>query len=444
MKRYRVWEANRKVFLYPENWLEPELRDDQSTFFKETMSELLQSDITEDTAAVALLTYLSKLEEVAKLEPCGIFVQENEPGKDEDDVVHVVARTAGANRKYYYRRLNPSGWTPWEQIKLDVEDNPVIPVVWKGRLFLFWLKILQQAVLSAPSTPPSGKELQNLDASSVVRPSTPRVNITAALCWSEFYNGKWQPTKTSDVNHPALFGSFNATGSGSFNRAEVRLSAFEEKEGLRLYADGSGNASFLLYNTHSLPSPDAPIDVFTIIDRIQSEPTRWLAIASGALTAGYYKKWQMFSPADLSRAIVQNPIGGRLVDENPALPVARQYPFFYEDNRHVFYVTTAHRLVTIREWQWWIPDLVVATDSIYTPPIKVKEVPPKQRVEITPDLLGPIVHEPGFGVKDPSPATRFITEDIYIKRGIETAGTVQYGDKSIGPIGSLSKGNVQQ
>ena len=62
MKRYRVWEANRKVFLWPENWLEPELRDDQSPFFKEAMSELLQGDITEDRAAVALGTYLSKLE----------------------------------------------------------------------------------------------------------------------------------------------------------------------------------------------------------------------------------------------------------------------------------------------------------------------------------------------------------------------------------------------
>ena len=35
MKRYRVWEANRKVFLFPENWLEPELRDDKSPIFKE-------------------------------------------------------------------------------------------------------------------------------------------------------------------------------------------------------------------------------------------------------------------------------------------------------------------------------------------------------------------------------------------------------------------------
>jgi hypothetical protein len=38
MQNYRVWEANRKVFLYPENWLEPELRDDKSPFFKELES----------------------------------------------------------------------------------------------------------------------------------------------------------------------------------------------------------------------------------------------------------------------------------------------------------------------------------------------------------------------------------------------------------------------
>jgi len=25
-KNYRVWDANRRIFLYPENWIEPELR----------------------------------------------------------------------------------------------------------------------------------------------------------------------------------------------------------------------------------------------------------------------------------------------------------------------------------------------------------------------------------------------------------------------------------
>ena len=144
MKRYRVWEANRKVYLFPENWLEPELRDDKSPFFKEIESELLQSDITDDSAKTALLNYLSKLEEVAKLEPCGMHHFPADPAQGTGESDHVVARTAGAHRKYYYRRHEYGYWMPWEQIQLDIEDNPVIPVVWNDRLLLFWLRRLKK------------------------------------------------------------------------------------------------------------------------------------------------------------------------------------------------------------------------------------------------------------------------------------------------------------
>ena len=41
MKRYRVWQANREVFLWPENWLYPELRDDQSPIFQQMMASVL-------------------------------------------------------------------------------------------------------------------------------------------------------------------------------------------------------------------------------------------------------------------------------------------------------------------------------------------------------------------------------------------------------------------
>src|SRR5690606_5282814 len=45
MRNYRVWEANRKVFLYPENWIEPELRDDKTEIFRQLEEELLQDEI---------------------------------------------------------------------------------------------------------------------------------------------------------------------------------------------------------------------------------------------------------------------------------------------------------------------------------------------------------------------------------------------------------------
>ena len=135
MKRYRLWQANRQVFLWPENWLYPELRDDQSPFFQQMMSSLLQGDITDDAAASAYLDYLTSLEEVAKLEPCGLYYQPG--GADVNETSYVVARTAGAHRKYYFRQFaGRRAGRRGPRSMIDCEDMPVTPIVWNGRLFL--------------------------------------------------------------------------------------------------------------------------------------------------------------------------------------------------------------------------------------------------------------------------------------------------------------------
>ncbi len=54
MQHYRVCEANRKVFLYPENWIDPSLRDNKSQLSRELESELLQKDVSKDTVSEAL------------------------------------------------------------------------------------------------------------------------------------------------------------------------------------------------------------------------------------------------------------------------------------------------------------------------------------------------------------------------------------------------------
>ena len=75
MKRFRLWEANRKIFLYPENWIDPSQRRDKSPFFSELEDELQQSDLSQDAAEDALLNYLHKLAEVSHLEICGMCEQ---------------------------------------------------------------------------------------------------------------------------------------------------------------------------------------------------------------------------------------------------------------------------------------------------------------------------------------------------------------------------------
>ncbi|MHC1764915.1 MAG: neuraminidase-like domain-containing protein [Verrucomicrobiia bacterium] len=135
MRRYRVWEANRKVFLWPENWIEPELRKDRSSFFKELENELLQNELNQCTAETAFTNYLEKLIGIAQLEVSNLYQED----QGDDTIIHVFGRTTGAEpHQYYYRRYDYRQWTPWEHIDLDIQGDYLVPAVINKRLFLFW------------------------------------------------------------------------------------------------------------------------------------------------------------------------------------------------------------------------------------------------------------------------------------------------------------------
>ena len=350
MKRYRVWEANRKVFLFPENWLEPELRDDKSPFFKEIESELLQSDITEDSAAAALLNYLSKLEEVAKLEPCGIHHVEADPNKQTGDVEHVIARTAGGHRKYYYRRREFGYWTPWEHIKLDIEDNPVVPVVWHDRLLLFWLRIMKQGATNPPPSPPNTNGTVGEIAKGAKAVANTKMIVQAILCWSEYYNGKWQPARTSEIDRPVELGKFPLVGAQAFNRSALSLGFVEEHGGaeLRVSIFGSGQGTFLLYNTHSLPMHGFSLTAASVF----VEPGKWRNFtgAVGDLSLSYGRGLSFTgSSSILTRKALKPEIPFKLVEPHHELNNIWDAPFFFEDFRHVFFVTTKEEAVLIQD-----------------------------------------------------------------------------------------------
>jgi len=452
MKRYRTWEANRKVFLWPENWLEPELRDDQSPFFKEAMSQLLQSDITEESAAVVLLDYLSKLEEVAKLEPCSIYYAENNPGVD-DDIAHVVARTTGARRKYYYRRNEFGSWTPWEQIKLDIEDNPVLPVVWNGRLLLFWLHILKTTPIGSGSLQtdtPQGKmplpsltlDIIKTDIKASTLSDNAPVQVQAVLCLSEYYNGKWQPTKTSDVNSPLDLGSFPLSDSHAFDRSSLQLFSIAEGEGkeegevLRVYIHSINRSdvysSFRLYNTHSLPVPMAdenksPTIFLSNLNRFRSVDPITLAFQ--------YQNTKETSAPKVEITLLEE--GNRstpftLIEPGNQLKNSWVAPFFFQDSRHAFYVKTILPPVSLSHVTSFGLAVKWVKQPLKIPSLEFRQVPTLTRV---PGAFVPLSLEPPSGVGDPSPLERSVSEGVTIR--INTSATVQYDGSEIGPEGVL-------
>lgn len=185
MKNYRVWEANRKVFLYPENWIEPELRDDKTPFFVNLEHGLLQDEVNESTVEREYLKYLRDLDRVARLEICGLHRQ----WTVDSDIVHVIARTRTTPHLYYYRRwVDQKYWTPWEIIDADIEADHFVPVVWFGRLFLFWPMFMEKAVEHVSE-----------------EPKTPLRFYEIRLAWSEYRDGRWSAKQVSDAvftTHP--------------------------------------------------------------------------------------------------------------------------------------------------------------------------------------------------------------------------------------------------
>jgi hypothetical protein len=192
-KNYRVWEANRKVFLFPENWIEPELRDDKSIFFTELENFLQQGEVTPESIETAYLQYLDKLHEVAQLEVVSTYEDE------ENGEFHVMARTHAVPHKFYYRKWIQAGeWTAWERVDLEIESDHFVLVRHNRRLYLFW------ATLDLQAEQPTDSELTTTTSSDQTASRTPSLRYSIRMGWSEQRNGQWlSPRVTKEVMESA-------------------------------------------------------------------------------------------------------------------------------------------------------------------------------------------------------------------------------------------------
>jgi len=253
-KQYRVWEANRKVFLYPENWIEPELRDDKSPFFQELESKLRQNEVTEETAQDALQGYLEKLDAVANLEIIGIYPDEL------TGIIHLFGRTRAIAHQYFYRYQKKSVWSPWEKVEVDIEGDHILPVIWNNRLMLLWLTS-------------SEKQRKNDTGFKVPAPGQ-RIDpapeyLEVKLAWSEFKNGKWITKRISkealEINKIKVTDHADGTIAYEGNISWYTLSSFMNDEQLFIRVLGPTNyhtrdtlgnywGAFCFDGCHSAPS----------------------------------------------------------------------------------------------------------------------------------------------------------------------------------------------
>ena len=261
MQNYRVWEANRKVFLYPENYIRPELRDidSKSTGFKALEESLNQGELTEDTIEEAYFKYLDAFTEVSELTIAGGYAYDD----NDDKKLLVIGRTRTDPMRYFYRfgtfvngDSSSATWDPWTELDIPIEATRVEPVYAFNRVFIFWTTIEETTEdTSSATVSVSGDDPQTVSSGGN---TTSEVKI-----YYSFYNLNKRWTQPQAMQTEFNGSSELKSTNGNFDDVELFVENTTKLEGhteayeniyvaLRSYAGDIGGIGIYGYAAYNL------------------------------------------------------------------------------------------------------------------------------------------------------------------------------------------------
>lgn len=244
-RRYRLWEAQMKAFVFPENYLRPDLRDDKSFFFQELEDEVSSSGLNADKIERAVGAYVHRLRALAAPDVRAIGEQIicTDPRMPDDvqrRAVHVVARTASNPHEYFhrirYQNSEASGadegwWTPWAPLPNGLTGDHFLCIERPGRgIRLIWAEC---------SEPKSENYLANAwlyNGNTTIDGTVWTTRL--GLHWMDYRRSGWSAPKSASGKFDVSLGEC----FGADDRTFVSLKAMFERFGpLSLLHLSAGN-----------------------------------------------------------------------------------------------------------------------------------------------------------------------------------------------------------
>jgi len=435
MKRYRVWEANRKIFLFPENWLEPEFRDDKTHLFAELEGALLQGDVSSDLAEDAFLNYLKKLDELARLEIAAMHLEDNaDPARRS---LHVIGRTYSQPHKYFYRRYVHQTWTAWEPVSTEIQGDHLAPVIWRNRLYLFWVTFMDKAAETPPTGTAATTRLSDLTLSgamSGMRAMATTKLIEVQLHWSEYVQGEWSTAVAGSYSpvtrliatwlgdFPELHKvSLGFDGRGAIIHVSKEYDEQGEERGVFVHLTGEINKLYYLAGRNSAPfshpflaaepAPAMPYSYGLTLatqymgaGKLTVEMKRTITTESGkppvvsVQTPPILQQVSTYTllPCDNNLTALgiseeaygdaANPAAIQAAIESGLPEIASlMKPLFYQDELHTLFVEPSVTERTIEKWEEWVTRTPQAEPAGRTPHewreiVVIPEIPRKEPI----------------------------------------------------------------
>lgn len=220
MSKQTIWTANRKVFLYPENWLVPSLRDAKTPVYTTMEGEMLQRDLNPPNILESVKEYVSDLDQISHLKAVGLHIEETGAS---DYILHCIGMTPSYPYLFFYREYDSSiqEWTPWSQVDTDIptytqeylrvhgggEFPPqtmevvtgcyTVPCVWNSRRLLFIGQINQKTIANEGALMSEFGQLTKPDSRTKANDMAPKQCWEVKLAYTEYRSGRWSQKQVS-------------------------------------------------------------------------------------------------------------------------------------------------------------------------------------------------------------------------------------------------------
>jgi len=151
LSQYDIWAGEVELDTYPENYIDPTLRQSQTAYFKDLITDLNQNTINSDTAQQAVMNYLNKFEQVANLTIVSGYLDSTD---QTSGTYYFLGKSTTSPVQYYWRSFNmdlnvdnvasSSAWSEWYPMNTAINEEALqgIPrlTYFNNRLYLFWFE----------------------------------------------------------------------------------------------------------------------------------------------------------------------------------------------------------------------------------------------------------------------------------------------------------------
>lgn len=145
---YPDWAAVQLIALYPENYINPFVRQRKTSLFKNLENDLNQTRLNADSVQAALQNYLQVFEQTCDLDVISCYMDGVTPARAN---YYFIGRQRVQPFQYFWRKaeieltpstkaVNPAAWGEWHPVEIQPANRvlDMRPVFWNGRLCLVW------------------------------------------------------------------------------------------------------------------------------------------------------------------------------------------------------------------------------------------------------------------------------------------------------------------